>query len=122
VGTFDEAFKSRIQLALHYADLEQYQRQQIWTNFIDRLEGLEEDVDLSDLRDNVQRLAKDEMNGRQIRNAITTARQFAEWKGEKLNYKHLEYVIEVSGRFDKYLDKLNGGLTQNELAREDRIR
>jgi Cdc6-like AAA superfamily ATPase len=122
VGTFDEAFKSRIQLALHYADLEEYQRQQIWTNFIDRLEGLEEDVDLSDLRDNVQRLAKDEMNGRQIRNAITTARQFAEWKGEKLNYKHLEYVIEVSGRFDKYLDKLNGGLTQNELAREDRIR
>lgn len=122
VGTFDEAFKSRIQLALHYGDLEEYQRQQIWNNFIDRLEGLEEDVDLSDLRDNVQRLAKDEMNGRQIRNAITTARQFAEWKGEKLNYKHLEYVIEVSGRFDKYLDKLNGGLTQNELAREDRIR
>ncbi|KEF52040.1 uncharacterized protein A1O9_12030 [Exophiala aquamarina CBS 119918] len=122
VGTFDEAFKSRIQLALHYADLEEYQRQQIWNNFINRLEGLEEDVDLSDLRDNVQRLAKDEMNGRQIRNAITTARQFAEWKGEKLTYKHLEYVIEVSGRFDKYLDKLNGGMTQNELAREDRIR
>lgn len=122
VGTFDEAFKSRIQLALHYADLEEYQRQQIWNNFINRLEGLEEDVDLSDLRDNVQRLAKDEMNGRQIRNAITTARQFAEWKGEKLTYKHLEYVIEVSGRFEKYLDKLNGGMTQNELAREDRIR
>jgi len=122
VGTFDEAFKSRIQLALHYADLDEYQRQQIWHNFINRLEGLEEDVDLSDLRDNVQRLAKNEMNGRQIRNAITTARQFAEWKKERLTYKHMEYVIEVSGRFDQYLDKLNGGMTQNELAREDRIR
>ncbi|KAK5050927.1 hypothetical protein LTR84_003486 [Exophiala bonariae] len=109
VGTFDEAFRSRIQLALHYADLQEYQRQQIWSNFITRLEGFEEDIDISELRDNVQRLAKEEMNGRQIRNAITTARQYAEWKGEKLTYKHLEYVIEVSGRFDKYLDKLNGG-------------
>ena len=122
VGTFDEAFKSRIQLALHYADLDEYQRQQIWTNFINRLEDLGEDVDLSDLRDHVQQLAKEEINGRQIRNAITTARQYAEWKGEKVAYKHLEYVIEVSGRFDKYLDKLNGGFTQNQLARDEGIR
>ncbi|KAI1144801.1 hypothetical protein F4825DRAFT_467828 [Nemania diffusa] len=34
VGTFDEAFKSRIQLALHYKNLSENQRSQIWSNFL----------------------------------------------------------------------------------------
>lgn len=33
VGTFDEAFKSRIQLALHYKPLTIPQRKKIWRNF-----------------------------------------------------------------------------------------
>lgn len=122
VGTFDEAFKSRIQLALHYADLGEYERQQIWQNFINRLASLGDDIEISELRDSIPRLAKEEMNGRQIRNAITTARQYAEWKKERLAYKHLEYVIEVSGRFDKYLKDINGGFTQSQLARDEGIR
>lgn len=40
VGTFDEAFRSRIQLALHYETLNEKQRCQIWNNFIQRLEYL----------------------------------------------------------------------------------
>jgi AAA+ superfamily predicted ATPase len=40
VGTFDEAFISRIQLALHYPDLGPLQRRQIWQNFVERLENL----------------------------------------------------------------------------------
>ena len=50
VGTFDEAFKSRIQLALHYDSLDQNQREQIWTNFINRLEYLEVEVDFVGIR------------------------------------------------------------------------
>ena len=50
VGHFDEAFKSRIQLALHYKNLDQRQRWQIWRNFLQRLKDLEEkDVDFGDL-------------------------------------------------------------------------
>ena len=75
MGTFDEAFKSRIQLALHYEPLDQKQRKQVWMNFIDHLEDLgETHVDTEDLRDHVDLLAEHEMNGRQIRNAVTTAR------------------------------------------------
>ena len=62
------------------------------------------------------------MNGRQIRNAITTARQYAEWQGKTLRYEHLQDVIEVSGRFDQYLDRLNGGYTDDELAEEEGLR
>lgn len=62
------------------------------------------------------------MNGRQIRNAITTARQYAKWKETTLTYEHLKDVIEVSGRFDTYLDKLHGGFTQDELAEDEGLR
>ena len=120
VGIFDEAFKSRIQLALHFPILGPYQRLRIWENFINRLESFQEDsVDIADLRDHLDNLKEEKMNGRQIRNAITTARQYTEWKNTKLTYEHLSDVIDVSGRFDKYLVKLNGGLTQDELAEDE---
>lgn len=123
IGVFDEAFKSRIQLALHYPTLGPYQRLRIWENFIDRLESFQDSsVDIADLRDHLEELKEERMNGRQIRNAITTARQYAEWKRTTLTYEHLKDVIEVSGRFDKYLDKLNGGFSQDQLAEDEGIR
>ncbi|KAL1872404.1 hypothetical protein Daus18300_004374 [Diaporthe australafricana] len=123
VGTFDEAFKSRIQLALHYPALGPYQRLRIWENFFDRLDKMEgELIDLADLRDHLSDLKEEEMNGRQIRNAITTARQYAKWQNDTLTYKHLKDVIEISGRFDKYLTKLHGGLTEGQLAEDEGLR
>lgn len=120
VGIFDEAFKSRIQLALHFPILGPYQRLRIWENFINRLESFQEDsVDIADLRNHFDDLKEEKMNGRQIRNVITTARQYTEWKNTKLTYEHLSDVIDVSGRFDKYLVKLNGGLTQDEVAEDE---
>ncbi|TRX92245.1 hypothetical protein FHL15_006860 [Xylaria flabelliformis] len=75
VGIFDEAFKSRIQLALHYKNLSPHQRTQIWGNFFSRLEEINEDgIDFLDLKDNTEELAKHKLNGREIRNVITTAR------------------------------------------------
>lgn len=104
VGTFNEAFKSRIQLALHYPVLGPYQRLRIWGNFLNRLESFGDDdkVDVADLRDHLEDLKEEQMNGRQIRNAITTAWQYAEWKGKTPTYEHLSDVLEVSGRFDQY--------------------
>ena len=123
VGTFDEAFKSRIQLALHYPTLGAYQRLRIWENFFNRLETFDESgVDIADLKDHLEDLSHEKMNGRQIRNAITTARQYSEWKGTTLTYAELKDVIEISGRFDKYLDKLHGGYTQDQLMEDEGIR
>ncbi|KAL7906381.1 AAA family ATPase [Trichoderma velutinum] len=128
VGTFDEAFKSRIQLAVHYSSLTIHQRTKIWENFIGRLKELQEEgIDFDDLEDNVPQLASKEMNGREIRNAITTARQYARWERQqdqsfKLNYKVMKEVIETAGEFDEYINTLNGGLTQEQLAKEDGIR
>lgn len=123
VGTFDEAFKSRIQLALHYPALGPYERLRIWENFLERLEKLKDpSIDVPDLRDHLKELQVEEMNGRQIRNAITTARQYANWKNVTLTYTQLKDVIDVAGRFDRYLDELHGGQTQDQLAKEEGVR
>ncbi|KAJ9658264.1 hypothetical protein H2198_003837 [Neophaeococcomyces mojaviensis] len=123
VGTFDDAFRSRIQLALHYPTLSQFQRSRIWENFIDRLETFNDKcVNIADLRYHLEDLSKEEMNGREIRNVITTARQYAEYMGTTLIYDHLKDVIEISGRFDKYLGELRGGFTDDELAKDEGIR
>lgn len=123
MGIFDEAFKSRIQLALHYDNLGPNKRLQIWKNFIKRLEDLEEEnIDFLDLRDHLDQLAEEKMNGREIRNAMTTARQWAQWKRTTLKYKILKDVIEIAGQFDKYIDQLNGGYTQDQLAEDEGLR
>lgn len=104
VGSFDAAFKSRIQLALHYDDLSGSDRQKIWRTFFQRLRELNEtNVDYDDLDDHLLELAKHGMNGRQIRNAITTARQLAQFDDEKLSYTQLKQVINVSAKFEEYL-------------------
>lgn len=121
VGTFDEAFISRIQLALHYPSLETHQRLKIWKLFIDRLEGLDEKIDVDNLRENLTALKTEELNGRQIRNVITTARQYAKWKGEVLTYEHLKDAIQISGRFGTYLHKLKGW-SADEIAKDGGLR
>jgi hypothetical protein len=62
------------------------------------------------------------MNGRQIRNALTTARQLAQYKGEKMDYKHLRHAIKVSGKFDQYLKQLKHGATDDDIMRADGVR
>lgn len=130
VGTFDEAFTSRIQLALHYKNLSEHQRTKIWGNFLRRLKELDEEgIDFLDLEDNIEQLAKHNLNGRQIRNVITTVRQYARWERQqpgnqnyKLDYGVMNEVIGTAGEFDRYIEKLNGGYTHDQLAEDDGLR
>jgi hypothetical protein len=124
VGTFDQAFKSRIQLALHYEPLTSSQRRKIWRNFFTRLQKDlgEENVNYDDLFDHIDELAGLELNGRQIRNAITTARQLAQFDGKDLCYSQLKHVINVANKFEEYSKCLNRGYTDEELARDGGIR
>lgn len=149
VGTFDEAFKSRIQLSLHYDALTKAQRSTIWKNFIARLKTLETSaahksmntsnvgntdagritpgasntqqlpsIDFGDIERHIAELAKWEMNGRQIRNVITTGRQLAKYERVQMSFSHLKRVNRVSSKFDNYLKKVTGN-TDEEAARED---
>ncbi|TAQ88832.1 hypothetical protein B7494_g2824 [Chlorociboria aeruginascens] len=109
-GPFNKTFKSHIQLAIHYPELGPIQRRKIWSQFIQRLERLEEEnVNFSDLIYHVSELARTQMNGRQIRNAMTTARQYAEWKEEPLDYLFLKDIIETMDRSDICIGELDNG-------------
>ncbi|KAI3322030.1 P-loop containing nucleoside triphosphate hydrolase protein [Xylariaceae sp. AK1471] len=136
VGTFDEAFRSRIQLTLRYENLNQHQRHKIWENFIRRLETLEASktaitsspsskratlgfgFDFEYIRAHIAELAKRNLNGREIRNAISTARQLAMYKGEPMKYGHLERVIKETSKFEDYITELNRGFSSDEIRKD----
>ena len=93
----------------------------MWENFIDRLEDDETvraELDATDLRASLRELAAFSLNGREIRNAISLARQLAKAEGKLVDFECLRKVIKVQMRFDEYLKDMNEGLDDDEIARE----
>ncbi len=145
VGTFDEAFKSRILLSLHYEKLTRSQRTKIWKKFFKRLKEIDDSaatvasatepgslkrkfqdestgIDFEDIESYIDDLAAEELNGRQIRNVITAGRQYATFKREPLRIHHLKHVIKVSSKFENYLKDLQDGLSDDKIMKSDGIR
>ncbi|KAI8630550.1 AAA family ATPase [Xylariaceae sp. FL1651] len=155
VGPFDEAFKSRILLSLHYDNLTLGQRTRIWKIFISRLKHMDLDgarsaacsaptalppvgglsgsrkrkfeepetgIDFSDIECSLGELAAFELNGRQIRNVITAATQYASFKKVLMNHEHLKHVITVSSKFEKYLKTVQEGYSGDEIMRSEGVR
>jgi hypothetical protein len=121
IGTFDEAFKSRVQLTLHYPTLDESSRHRIWLNFIRRLQDTNSEAKVEQILENIDDLAKFKLNGREIRNSIQTAILLAEFRNERLQYKHLTDVIDVSNEFEQYLQDIHGH-TASEWAMSQKVR
>ncbi|KAK0347632.1 hypothetical protein LTR59_006765 [Friedmanniomyces endolithicus] len=102
VNTFDDAFKSRIHVPLKYNDLTAESRKQIWQNFLAKTEG---GVQL--IEGEYDGLAQANINGRQIKNVIRTAKSLAQFHGEKLDRAKLEQVIKIQEEFEHELDLTN---------------
>ncbi|KAI9859112.1 MAG: hypothetical protein M1813_007068 [Trichoglossum hirsutum] len=67
VKTFDEAFQSRIHFALRYGRLSKSARERVWTAFLQR-------SGTSHIKpDKVEKLTEQNINGRQMKNAVRTA-------------------------------------------------
>lgn len=122
IGTFDEAFKSRVQLSLHYPPLSEKNRIDVWDNFVEHLRQSDEDVDYDSISGKVLKLARHKLNGRQIRNTLNTARQLAQFRGQRLEYDHLEQAIKNVVEFETYVTKLHDGQTDEEYAESTGIR
>ena len=100
VEQFDEAFISRIHLAMNYPDLEPWMRKEIWTNALKRFPTGEIAVDvLSDLDE----IAKVPLNGRVISYAVRTAKAIAEEDLSKLTLEHLWDVVSVQQKFHEHM-------------------
>ncbi|KAI1195290.1 P-loop containing nucleoside triphosphate hydrolase protein [Nemania serpens] len=128
VGSFDDAFISRVHVQLYYPDFNEDQRQQIWQTFVDKLAKERSDSMRLNLnakeyiRGNDIRSLK--LNGREIRNAFQTAVSLAEYDAEKgedgkviVTDDHLRAVVELSRDFKTYLGELHRG---DEAKRAER--
>lgn len=100
VGVFDEAFISRIQVALHYAHLTKNKRIVIWENLINRFCSKD---DTSDIIADLDELAEHQLNGRQIRNVLLVAIQTAQYDDMRLCRRHLDHAIRQHTQFERYL-------------------
>jgi hypothetical protein len=100
IGTFDEAFRSRISMFMHYSALSTQHKEQIWRNLLEKARV----ANVSS--DKLSELAALELNGREIRNAIHTAQSWAQSNGENLELQHVQYVMGVVATSLKSLNEV----------------
>jgi hypothetical protein len=101
--TFDDAFQSRIHIALRYDELDAKAKKAIFKTFVERVRVLEK-VDLTPFTDeDYNALARHHLNGRQIKNTVRTAQALAVNKGEPLAMKHIREVLDVQLSFERDL-------------------
>ncbi|KAK7961913.1 P-loop containing nucleoside triphosphate hydrolase protein [Apiospora aurea] len=118
VGSFDDAFISRVHVQLYYPEFTEDQRQQVWQTFVNKLDRDRKGyMRLSYaakeyIRESKKRDLK--WNGREIRNAFQTAVSLAEYDAEKdeegtilVTDQHLRAVVELSKDFKDYLKELH---------------
>ncbi|UKZ73163.1 hypothetical protein TrVFT333_000804 [Trichoderma virens FT-333] len=75
VSHFDSAIKSRIHLAIHYPKLSRTSRQSLWHLFLSRSSA--ESVESLKADGTLDRIADEELNGRQIKNVVRLAYSLA---------------------------------------------
>ncbi len=112
--TFDDAFQSRIHIALRYDNLDHRAKKAIFKIFIERVRMLEK-IDLMPFtEEDYNTLARHELNGRQIKNTVRTAQALAVNKGEPLSMSHIRQVLDVQMNFDR---DLKGGTGYQDAMR-----
>ncbi|KAI8315176.1 Lon protease [Colletotrichum sp. SAR11_240] len=118
VGSFDDAFISRIHIQLYYPDFSEDERQRVWKTFIDKLarergETIRLTMDAKEYIEST-RMQSLKWNGREIRNAFQTAVALAEYEADKdsegrikVKDDHLKAVVDLSKDFKSYLKDLH---------------
>jgi len=114
VETFDDAFQSRIHIALRYGELSTKAKKTVFKMFIERVRVLEGVATMPFKEEDYNSLAKHNLNGRQIKNTVRTAQALAVNKGEPLSMDHIKRVLDVALAFDR---DLKGGSGFQEAMR-----
>lgn len=90
VASFDVAFESRIDLMLHYEDLDLNSRRSIWELLLGQVVPppiiAEKELDA---------VAEKAINGRQIKNAVKAAQILAAGEEAVLSFNYIEVVLKA---------------------------
>ncbi|KAI1780194.1 P-loop containing nucleoside triphosphate hydrolase protein [Hypoxylon cercidicola] len=106
VNSFDIAMKSRIHLSLSYTPPEMEVRRSIWQHCLKTVPAEANEIDVGKT---IDFLVTAQLNGREIANAVNTARTLARFDGAPLRLDHLDTVLQVRHAFDQSLQ--SGGLS-----------
>ncbi|KAJ8593330.1 P-loop containing nucleoside triphosphate hydrolase protein, partial [Rhizopogon salebrosus TDB-379] len=104
IAQCDAAFESRIHFTVLYPHLNETSRRQIWKTFIAKTPSAGSITD-----DEIDALAKEDMNGRQIKNTISTAHSISLDQDEPLSAEHIRTVLEVARDWSKARYEQSGG-------------
>jgi len=100
VETFDDAFQSRIHMPLRYGELTPKAKKEIWKTFVEKVRVVE-GLEVMPFNDkDFDALARNNLNGRQIKNAVRTAQSLAISEKESFSLEHIKRVLEVAEDFD----------------------
>jgi SpoVK/Ycf46/Vps4 family AAA+-type ATPase len=103
-STIDAAFRSRVNIHLVFKSLPASSRLVLWRKFLQRLPG--QDV-VNELEEgDLEELAKWELNGREIKNAIKTVRTWCVCKGFEISLARLEAGIKVTAPSSAKVEEL----------------
>ncbi|KAI9841976.1 MAG: hypothetical protein M1837_007542 [Sclerophora amabilis] len=122
VETFDDAFQSRIHIALRYGELTTKAKKTVWKMFLERVRAKEGVETVGFKESDYDALARNNLNGRQvssknvidrersrvliastllqIKNCVRTAQALAVNKSERLSLEHIKRVLDVAESFD----------------------
>lgn len=81
----------------------------------------DERLNIKQLNEKVDILARHPLNGRQIRNVINNARHLARFKERVLAYSHICETLDIATEFEEYLTRTRGH-TDEEYAKAEGIR
>ena len=94
VGTFDSAFQSRIHLTIEYPKLDFRSKMLVWRTFVrPRSDASQYESNIGE--NDLKALAEMDMNGREIKNIVKTARLLASQKKMPLAMEHVATVLRV---------------------------
>ena len=103
VETFDDAFQSRIHVALRYGDLTTKAKRTVWKMFLEKVRE-KDGVEIVTFKESdYDKLARHNLNGRQIKNSVRTAQALAVNEKKPLSMEHISKVLQVAEMFEKDL-------------------
>ncbi|KAF5861370.1 hypothetical protein ETB97_000333 [Aspergillus alliaceus] len=100
VETFDDAFQSRIHVALRYGDLTTKAKRSVWKMFLGKVQAMDGVQTATFTEKDYDALARHNLNGRQIKNSVRTAQALAVNEKTPLSMEHIKKVLEVAKTFD----------------------
>ncbi|KAL8707332.1 MAG: hypothetical protein Q9220_007622 [cf. Caloplaca sp. 1 TL-2023] len=134
IGQIDDAFISRVHIAIGYKALEGEDRKRIWNGFFQKL--IKERAGKIQIAPGAKKWVlemaasgKAQLNGRDIRNALQTAITLAEAEAEEdpdfdpakmaivVDQSHFQRVLDISHRFHEYVQSIR---REDEQTRANR--